>query len=164
MPTFVMRASLSTFIFAGLILGVACGLFLGEHAAVLSVLGDAFIGLLQMTVLPYIAVGLVTNIGRLAPGDAKRSGAYTAIFLVASLIVTLLAVVLLPMSLPERQAGAFFSTSLLEEPTETNFVELFIPSNPFYSLANNLVPAVVLFSIAVGLDHKRSRHFLGSTL
>jgi L-cystine uptake protein TcyP (sodium:dicarboxylate symporter family) len=28
---------------------------------------------------------------------------------------------------------------------------LYIPANPFYALANNLVPAVVLFSIAIGV-------------
>lgn len=32
-----------------------------------------------------------------------------------------------------------------------DFLGLYIPSNPFYALANNLVPAVVLFSIAIGV-------------
>src|SRR4029453_15372241 len=31
-----------------------------------------------------------------------------------------------------------------------NFVDLYIPANPFNSLANNVVPAVVLFSIILG--------------
>ena len=32
-----------------------------------------------------------------------------------------------------------------------DFVDLYIPANPFYSLANNIVPAVVLFSIILGV-------------
>src|SRR4030095_6378627 len=32
-----------------------------------------------------------------------------------------------------------------------DFVDLFIPSNPFHSLANNIVPAVVLFSVFLGV-------------
>ena len=36
-------------------------------------------------------------------------------------------------------------------PEEVNFLTLFIPANPFYAFANNLVPAVVVFSLAVGL-------------
>ncbi len=36
----------------GLLLGIFTGLFLGEIAAPLSVVGDIFIALLQMTVLP----------------------------------------------------------------------------------------------------------------
>jgi ABC-type amino acid transport substrate-binding protein len=45
----------------------------------------------------------------------------------------------------------FFSTSLVERPQPFNFVDLYIPSNPFYSLANNVVPAVVLFAVIVGV-------------
>ena len=32
-----------------------------------------------------------------------------------------------------------------------DFVALYIPANPFHSLANNVVPAVVLFSVLVGV-------------
>ena len=40
---------------------------------------------------------------------------------------------------------------MIERRKPFNFVDLFIPSNPFYSLANNVVPAVVLFSVFVGV-------------
>jgi ABC-type amino acid transport substrate-binding protein len=56
----------------------------------------------------------------------------------------------LPLSFPNWESASFFSTALLEQPEPFNFLE-FIPSNPFHSMANNIVPAVVLFSIAVGL-------------
>ena len=45
----------------------------------------------------------------------------------------------------------FFSTALLERRPAFDFVDLYIPSNPFNSLANNIVPAVVLFSVIVGV-------------
>jgi ABC-type amino acid transport substrate-binding protein len=45
----------------------------------------------------------------------------------------------------------FFSTTLIERRPPFNFVDLFIPSNPFHSLANNIVPAVVLFSVILGI-------------
>ncbi len=32
-----------------------------------------------------------------------------------------------------------------------DFVDLYIPSNPFHSLANNVVPAVVLFAVVLGV-------------
>jgi len=57
-----MRFSLSAWILIGAVLGLACGLFFGEYATVLSVVGDAFVGLLQMTVLPYIAINVSCNI------------------------------------------------------------------------------------------------------
>ena len=46
--------------------------------------------------------------------------------------------------------ASFFSTSLIEQRPAFNFLGLYIPSNPFYSLSNNVVPAVVVFSFALG--------------
>ena len=43
--------SLSTRVLIGLLLGVAAGIFLGEEVEPISVVGDAFLLLLQMTVL-----------------------------------------------------------------------------------------------------------------
>jgi len=44
----------------------------GEMAAPLSILGNAFIRLFQMTVIPYVAVSLITAIGSLNYRDAKE--------------------------------------------------------------------------------------------
>jgi len=52
---------------------------------------------------------------------------------------------------PANQSASFFSTSLIEEREPFDFLNLYIPANPFHSLANNIVPAVVLFSIVLGL-------------
>ena len=40
---------------------------------------------------------------------------------------------------------------LVEQHTPFSFVDLFISPNPFCSLANNIVPAVVLFSVFIGV-------------
>ena len=151
MPQFLRRPSLSSLIMSGVVLGVAVGLFLGEYVAWLSAVGDAFVGLLQMTVLPYISLALIVNIGKLSPVEGKRFGAYAGVFLLFSLLVTLGAIVLLPLCLPEMESASFFSTGTLAEPARVDFLKLFIPSNPFHSLANNIVPAVVLFCMAVGV-------------
>ena len=55
----------------GLVAGLACGLFFGEYCQDLNVIGEVFIGLLQMTVLPYIVVALIANIGRLSFAQGK---------------------------------------------------------------------------------------------
>ena len=44
----------------------------------------------------------------------------------------------------------FFSTSLFQRRPPFDFVDLYIPTNPFNSLANNVVPAVVLFAVVLG--------------
>lgn len=53
------RPSLSTSILIGLVSGIATGIFFGELCAPLQVVGDGFIKLLQMTILPYIVVSLI---------------------------------------------------------------------------------------------------------
>ena len=57
----------------------------------------------------------------------------------------------IPLAFPPWDAASFFSSSLVADPVALDFVALYIPSNPFESLANNVVPAAVLFSILLGV-------------
>ena len=69
-PPKVKRPSLR--ILAGLLAGVAVGLFFGEDAAVLQPLADLYIRGMQMTVLPYLVLTLVGGLGQLDPATARR--------------------------------------------------------------------------------------------
>jgi Na+/H+-dicarboxylate symporter/ABC-type amino acid transport substrate-binding protein len=142
--------SLSAQIFFGLGLGIATGIFFGEMTAPLKVVGEGFVKLLQMGVLPYIVIALISGLGKLNYREAVRLSLRVGSLLVLIWALTLAVLYLLPLSFPNWESASFFSTTLLEQPQDFNFLE-FIPSNPFYSMANNIVPAVVLFSIAVGL-------------
>jgi Na+/H+-dicarboxylate symporter len=50
------KLSLSAQILIGMSLGLVVGIFFGEYCAFLQIIGDAFIKLLQMTILPYIRI------------------------------------------------------------------------------------------------------------
>jgi len=143
--------SFSTKILVGLALGVASGLFLGERAAPLRLVADGFIRLLQMTVLPYVTVSLIAGIGSLEAASAKRLFLRVGALTLVLWALALGAVFLMPLVFPELEAASFFSASMLEEPPSVDFVALYIPANPFHSLANNIVPAVVLFSGLLGV-------------
>jgi Na+/H+-dicarboxylate symporter/ABC-type amino acid transport substrate-binding protein len=149
--------SLSGQILIGLALGLACGLFFGEYCAFLSVGGDAFIGLLQMTVLPYIAISLIANIGRLSIEKGRDLVTRAVVVLLVLLAIGVAALLAAPLCLPEWESAAFFSTSLVEPREQVDLVSLYIPSNPFDSFARNVVPAVVLFCILVGVALMRVR-------
>lgn len=142
--------SFTSKILLGLFLGIGLGLFLGEYARPFTTAGDVFIALLQMTVLPYIVVSLIGNLGKIS--WSKSRGLLIAAISVLAALLALGVVVLLiiPMAFPLWQTGAFFSTSLVDPGQIFDFVDLYIPANPFGSLANNVVPAVVLFSILLG--------------
>lgn len=138
-------------ILLGLFLGVALGVFLGEYASPFSVAGNIFIALLQMTVLPYIVVSLLANLGRISWAES-RGILVSAVWVLAVLLLTgMVMLAVIPSAFPDWQRASFFSTALVESARVFDFVALYIPANPFFSLANNVVPAVVLFCILLGV-------------
>jgi len=143
--------SLTKKLLLGLIAGAALGLFLGERVAPLNVVADGFVKLLQMTVLPYLTVSLISSLGTLKLEEARRLGFRAGAILLLLWGVGLCYAMLFPLVFPAIQTGAFFSTELVERRPAFSFVDLYIPANPFHSLANNVVPAVVLFSIFTGI-------------
>jgi Na+/H+-dicarboxylate symporter len=145
------RPSLATQVLIGLALGAATGLFFGELAAPLGVIGQVFIGLLQMTVLPYIVVSLSAGLGRLSYAEAKTLALRGGGFILFFWAITLAAVVGIAAAFPAWESATFFSPSLVEPEREFDFLKLYVPTNPFFSLANTIVPAVVVFSLAVGV-------------
>ncbi|MCV9387789.1 cation:dicarboxylate symporter family transporter [Reichenbachiella ulvae] len=142
---------LSTKIIIGLTLGIFAGVFLGEYAAPLEYVGDAFIGLMQMTVLPYILISLLSNLGKVKLIEQKKLIMAAAVTLVFFLVIGLITISLLPFFFPAWESSSFFSTSLVTPQESIDFVKLYIPSNLFGALTNNVVPAVVLFAIIVGV-------------
>jgi Na+/H+-dicarboxylate symporter/ABC-type amino acid transport substrate-binding protein len=145
------KLSVSTQVVLALLLGVLVGLFFGEHIAFLQPVGRAFILLLQMTVLPYIVLSLMTGLGSLNYQQVKTLALRVGVLLVISWGLAFLVILLMPLAFPTWVSASFFSTSLIVKQEDLNLFTLFIPSNPFFSLSNNFVPAVVIFSIAVGV-------------
>ncbi len=145
------RIRLTTQILIGLVLGAAAGLFFGEIVAPLKFVGDAFIKLLQITVIPYIVVALITGLGRLSYDEVKELATKGGVVLLLLWAVGIVLVLLLPLSFPDWPTRSLFQKSSIEARAAPDFLELYIPSNPFFSLANAIVPAVVVFGIMIGL-------------
>lgn len=145
------RLSLSAQVFIALALGILAGLFFGELIGPVQVIGQIFIGLLQMTVLPYILVSLIAGIGKLSYAEMRllaiQGGRFVLLFWVIALAIT----IAFTAAFPNWVSATFFSSSLVEVGEQPDLVALYIPSNPFYSLSSSIVPAIVLFSLALGL-------------
>lgn len=157
MSYYFSRKWLSYRIIIGLMLGIFTGLFFGEGALSVRWIGEVWIRLMQMTVLPYVVVSLISGVGsldkQLATSLALRGGLLLLIFWVVSAII----VFSMPMAFPVWQDASFYSTNTVHTLQPFNPIEIYIPNNPFYAMANSIVPAVVLFCIAVGvalIDHK----------
>ena len=143
--------SLSGKIFVGLFAGIFTGLFFGELVADLKVVGDIFIKLLQITVLPYIIVSLIAGFGRMDMLQAKRLAIRGTAILVVIWIIALLMIFVAALAFPDLDAASFFSSAVSHDTARDSLMDLYLPSNVFYSLSNNMVPAVVFFSILVGV-------------
>ena len=142
--------SLSTQILIGLTLGLIVGLFLGDKASPLAIVGRAYIGLIQMSILPYMVVSLMLGIGSLSYGKAKNLAITGGIVLVASWFLAFTIIFLIPLAFPSIEAGSFYSHSLVEV-AQVDFIDLYIPVNPFSSMARTVVPAAAVFSVAFGV-------------
>ena len=152
--------SLSTQILIGLLFGLFVGVFFGEMASVLAIVGRAYIGLIQMSILPYMVVSLMLGIGSLSYEKAGNLAITGGIVLVASWFLAFTIVFLMPLAFPSIEAGSFFSASLVEV-AQVDFIDLYIPVNPFSSLARTVVPAAAVFSVAfgvalIGVENKKS--------
>jgi len=145
------RASLSTRILAGLGLGIFTGLFLGDPAAALQPIADIYIRLMQMTVLPYLVTSLVIAFGQLSGAEAKRLAIRGGVLLLLVWVLTCVVIALLPVAFPDVVSASFFSHAMVEPHQPFSFTDIYFTSNPFDSLSRNVVPAVVLFSSAIGL-------------
>ena len=150
-PALTKRFSLTAQITVGIVCGISLGLIAGERTAALEAVADAYIKLLQMTVLPYATVSIVGGLGALDVAQARTLGKRVGLALGLLWAVAFVAVLLFPLMLPPHQNASFFSTTLLIEREPFDFLNLYIPTNPFNALANNVVPAVVLFSVVVGV-------------
>ena len=143
--------SLTTWIFLALFTGIFTGLFVGEYAGNLKFIGDVYVGLMQMTVLPYVVFSLIGNIGRLSVREVRLLATSGLKVFLGLWTVAALTVLLLSQAFPDLIAGQYFSTSMVDPPPKLNWLNLFVPSNPFRSLADNSVPAVVVFCILFGV-------------
>jgi Na+/H+-dicarboxylate symporter/ABC-type amino acid transport substrate-binding protein len=142
---------LSARIFIGLIAGVCTGIFFGELVADLKVIGEIFVKLLQMTVLPYIIVSLIAGFGHMKMQQARRLAVNGTIILLGIWTLALVMIFLVSLAFPQLEVASFFSSPVDPAHQAPDLLDLYLPANIFYSLSNNLVPAVVLFSILVGV-------------
>lgn len=143
--------SLTTWIFLALFTGIFTGLFIGEYAEHLKFIGDVYVGLMQMTVLPYVVFSLIGNIGRLSVREVSLLATSGLKIFLGLWAIAALTVLLLSQSFPDLTTGQYFSSAMVDPPPKLNWLNLFVPSNPFRSLADNSVPAVVVFCILFGI-------------
>ncbi|MFL0774062.1 MAG: cation:dicarboxylase symporter family transporter, partial [Prochlorococcus sp.] len=84
-----------------MLLGLAAGLLLPHSiVSLLAPIGDGFLRLFQMPVLPFLSLSLIAGVGRLNMDQAGRLLLRAASVLMGFWAVVLLAVLLMPLGFP----------------------------------------------------------------
>lgn len=134
-----------------MVLGLIIGFSTQFTLSVIETIGQGFVMLLQMTALPYISVSLIYGIGSMSRKQGKQLIKFGSLSFLILLSSVLILIFLAPIAFPDWTAAAFYSASTTTAETELDILQLFLPANPFYAYAQSVIPAVVVFSIFIGI-------------
>lgn len=144
------RLSLTIWILISFILGISAGLVFGDLCSVMKPLTEVFIKIWQITILPSVVISLIVGVGRLKRDTAKAIAIKAFLILLLIWVICIIGYFSFQMAFPPRIDASFFSTQHLTAKTDINLINQFIPSNPFMSLSNGIIPATVIFCLFLG--------------
>jgi len=145
------KPPLSIQIISAMFIGLMLGYLFPTTYSLINNTANAFVTSLQMTVLPYIILSLIVGIGGLTPNKVKKISTQSVFIMLMMVIVVLFFIFSTPLSFPDWQNAEFYSANTIKTAPEISLVDLFISANPFNAFSNTLIPAVVFFSICMGL-------------
>lgn len=145
-----MRFSLGYQVVIAILAGIFCGLFFGPLCNVVKPLGDIYIMLLQMVALPYISFSLIHGLGSISPENGKKLFVSGWAYWTALWGIMLALIYLLSLMIPPS-AVTFIGTGGQDSALARNFLSYVVPENPFYDLANNVVPAIAVLGLILGI-------------
>ena len=153
-------------VFAGLLAGAVLGLLFGEVAASAKPVGDAFVKLIRMLIVPLIVTTLMAGV--IAMGDPKKLGTLGARTIGLYMTTTVFAVALGILAGLAWRPGAGLSLAAMGSGARGEVTERFeaaaaaertvvqqlldvIPANPIAAMANGDILPVIFFSIVLGV-------------
>ena len=163
MKKFLSNYKLTIILLVAIIVGAIVGILFQEKAAILSPLGDLFLNLLLVVIVPLIFLNITTSITKMK--QPKRLGKVMITIIVVFLLISILAVLIGFLStyfikLVEPKDGEQIRASLeaIEEQQETDDISILertvtlISVNDFSKLlSKDNVIALLVFSIIFGI-------------
>ena len=162
MKSFFKNYKQSIILLLAVIIGAIIGLCFGEKAKVLSPLGDIFINLMFIIIIPLIFLTISTSISKVK--EPKRVGKILGTVILVFIITSLVSVVIglafsYPFKLVSTENSAEIRTALQEETEESNDEDISILDrtvqvltvNDFVGLfSRQNIVALIVFSILFG--------------
>ena len=143
-------------ILSAMVIGVIVGALWGEGAASIGWMGDLFIRLIRMIVVPLVFVTIVSGV--VSMGDPSKLGSLGAktifLYMLTTLVAITIGLVLAAMFQPGvgvDLTGA--EAQILEEPMSmAERLMSIVPENPFAALAEGDILATIFFAILIGVS------------
>ena len=143
-------------IFGALVAGVIIGMLWGSDAASIAWIGDLFVRLIRMVVVPLVFVTLVSGV--VSMGDPSKLGSL-GVKTLAVYMSTTLAAILIGLTLAAYlQPGIGVDLSLAVPSSVQAPIPLserllsIVPSNPIAALAEGNILAIIFFALLVGIS------------
>ncbi len=158
------KTNLLVRILLGLILGAACGIFFGPAMAWVSPLGEIFIRMLKMIVIPIILFTLTTGAASVHPSQLGRVGAKAmVIYMVTTGFAVSFGLLLGNIFKPGRdikivETAANGIKTDMSAPSLVDTLINIVPVNPFDAIAQGNVLPVIFFCLlfGIGLSYVRN--------
>jgi Na+/H+-dicarboxylate symporter len=140
-------------IFVAFLLGTGAGIVFGDQMAVVRPLGDLFLRLLNMLVIPIIVFTLLTGIRQLSPAKlGKIGGATVGLYALTTTIAGVIGLAVANVLQPGR--GLEFGGGEAQSQAPPSLLEVvlgIVPNNPVSALAEGNLLATVFFVIVFGI-------------
>ncbi len=143
-------------ILLALVLGVIVGMIWGPGASSISWLGELFVRLIRMVVVPLVFVTLVSGV--VAMGDPAKLGSLGAKTLAIYMLTTLAAIIIGLFFAAVLQPGVGVDLSAAAPSAVQEAIPLserllsIVPSNPIAALAEGNILAIIFFALLVGVS------------
>jgi Na+/H+-dicarboxylate symporter len=151
----MMKLSLGTKTLVGMILGAILGLIMGDQVNFIKFVGDIFLRMLRMAVVPLIFLNVTSAITGL--GELKKLSKLGAKLIVLFMGTTIAAasIGLLAASITNPGLGVALEdaseVAAVEAPTVTGVITGMIPTNALQALAEGNMLQVIVFAIFSGV-------------
>ncbi len=135
------------------VLGSLVGLLVGKPATALQPLGDLFLRLLKMVIVPIVVFTLVMAARKLSPSNLGRIGGQV-IFLYLFTTAIAIAVGLGVSNLIEPGTSVPLTNASVDAkqaPSLMNVLLNVVPTNPFSAMADGHILGVIFFSLVFGI-------------
>lgn len=151
-----MKLKIHTQIGIAIVGGVVAGVLLGDNAVHIRFVGDIFIRLLKMIIVPLVVASMVTGVASIP--NARSLGRiglrtflyYTATTLLAVSVGLVLVNILTPGLGVELPAEATFDSLAHKPPSAISILNDIVPTNILQSMAADKMLAVIFFSLLFG--------------